>query len=172
MQKKGFTLIELMVTVVIVGILAGIAVPKMFGQTVKAKAAEVTPAAATYITLQKAFVLEHKGIGTWKRIGYEAPGNGETKNFTYGKGDVTASIRQNLFKSTLSSDGTVAWTAENNVGLNACYQGNKWVVAIYPSGNFDVTYKMKLLSSETSSHCAALTGKDWETSDSPSVDEQ
>jgi prepilin-type N-terminal cleavage/methylation domain-containing protein len=40
-MKKGLTLIELMVVIVIMGVLASLAIPRFFGMTAKAKAAEM-----------------------------------------------------------------------------------------------------------------------------------
>ncbi len=82
-QKQGFTLIELMVVIVIIGILAAIAIPKLFGMTAKAKAQEVGPAAGTWVKLHQAYVNEHGSQGTWQNIGYIPPGQ-------YTKGDATS----------------------------------------------------------------------------------
>jgi type II secretory pathway pseudopilin PulG len=46
------------VVIVIIGILAAIAIPKLFGMTAKAKASEVGPAAGTWSKLQQAYVVE------------------------------------------------------------------------------------------------------------------
>ena len=51
LKKNGFTLIEIMVVIVILGVLAAVGVPKMFGVIAKAKASEVPVAAGTYISL-------------------------------------------------------------------------------------------------------------------------
>ena len=116
MKKQGFSLIELMVVIVIMGVLAAVAVPKLFGQMDKAKAAELGLAAGTYIKMQDTYIHEqHKG-GTWQSIGYKSPAG----NFS-GKAS-TSTFEYDADQSTYN------WTASSIVGLNSCAQGKKWFV--------------------------------------------
>ena len=135
MKKQGFTLIELMVVIVIMGILAAVAVPKLFGMIAKSKASEVGPAAGTYIKLQDAYASESNKVGNWKNIGYVAPGataagsQGTTTNFTY-----VGSIADDA--AIGSFGGGDGWTASNSVALNDCAIGaGNWNVAVAANSN-------------------------------------
>ena len=63
-SKKGFTLIELMVVILIVGILAAVAIPLMRGRIDSAKWTEGKSGAATIATGLRAYVVENSAVTT------------------------------------------------------------------------------------------------------------
>lgn len=81
--KKGFTLVELMVVIVIIGILAALAIPRFLGATNKTKATEFKPVLKQIYTLQMAYQQERDVFGTTKAsIAFEDP-TGQNVRFTY-----------------------------------------------------------------------------------------
>jgi prepilin-type N-terminal cleavage/methylation domain-containing protein len=93
-NNKGFTLIELMIVVVIIGILAAIAIPKFNAVSKNAKQAEAGPILKQICTLAATYKDQ---IGSdagsvadlESKVGYTAPA-AKYFSFTYGAGVATA----------------------------------------------------------------------------------
>jgi prepilin-type N-terminal cleavage/methylation domain-containing protein len=103
--QKGFTLIELMIVVAIVGILAAIAIPQYNSYTLKAKYSEVVSMANTYQTAVAACVQE---LGT--KTGCDIGTNG-----------IPASQATTHVKSVAVKDGVVTVTPTATTFETATY---------------------------------------------------
>lgn len=105
-----------MVVIVIMGILAAVAVPKLFGMIAKSKASEVLTGVGTWIHFQDAYYQEMKTVGTWSEIGYSAPGVWDK---------ATSTSTSNVFKYSGAED--VTWVATpTTAALNECTTGRSW----------------------------------------------
>ena len=161
MKKQGFTLIELMVVVVIIGILAAVAVPKLFGMIAKSKASEVGPAAGTYVKLQQAYISEAVAVGNWVIIGYSGPGTADADklgssatNFTYSDDG-----SYNANTAALGATAIEGWSATNKANLNDCPAGKNWTVSVKASGSGtagEATFTAAIASDNTAG-CTPLT---------------
>jgi prepilin-type N-terminal cleavage/methylation domain-containing protein len=79
---KGFTLIELMLVVMIIGVLSAIAVPRLFGATERARVSEAIQNIGFWERLQMAHVHLFNDYGDFNAVGYEPP---TSTQFEYGE---------------------------------------------------------------------------------------
>ena len=80
MKKRGFTLIELMIVVAIIGILAAIAIPDFLKFQAKARQSEAKTNLASVATSQIAYFAEHNNWGeSFNRVGWAPQGSAKYK---------------------------------------------------------------------------------------------
>lgn len=126
MKKLGFTLIELMIVVAIIGLLAMMGIPSFMRFLAKTKRTEAYVNLSSIYAAQKAYWAEHGkysdilsgagGIG-WKPEGYQGGGAQENFNYTYG---FPGSEGKNYFTGKLKgSSGSLSGARADAGGFTA-----------------------------------------------------
>jgi len=88
-NNKGFTLIELMIVVAIIGILAAIAIPNFLNYQCKAKQSEAKQTLGTIAKNQEAYVSEfNKYADSSVKLGFQV--KGEKRYYTYSYSNISA----------------------------------------------------------------------------------
>jgi type IV pilus assembly protein PilA len=122
MKQAGFSLVELMVVVGIIGILAAIAVPKLQQFTAKSKQSEARVNLKSIDTMQQSYYAENSTFGTFAQIGYSAPG---TAKYTYSSLSNSASTytSQASITKLCPGDGVDIWTVNEASAISNSTNG-------------------------------------------------
>lgn len=90
-NKKGFTLIELMIVVAIIGILAAIAIPNFLNYQCKSKQSEAKQSLGTISKNQEAYLSEFDTYAnSSKALGFAVKGETQRYTYTYTRPDATS----------------------------------------------------------------------------------
>lgn len=86
-NKTGFTLLEIIIVIIIIGVLASLALPRMFAMTDNAKAVEAMSFFKTFRNGMDMCFMQggstYVGCNTWATIGVNDPNSEASRHFTF-----------------------------------------------------------------------------------------
>jgi len=123
--QKGFTLIELMIVVAIIGILAAIALPAYQDYTTRAKVTEVILAASSARTAISEAAAMHSAMPTASQVTIETTTSKYVSGLTYTSPTITATAtgtgnsavdgKTITLTGTATTNGTVNWVCSGSI---------------------------------------------------------
>jgi type IV pilus assembly protein PilA len=136
-KKKGFTLVELMVVIVIIGILAAVAIPKFMDASQKAKASEFPTNLTAMYTGEMAYQAENgtytSTMSTLKNVGGVEVAD-SSKFFTYSlDGTDSAFTGKATVKSGFGKAAKGEWASINQANAKAFSATDAGLAGYVPS---------------------------------------
>ncbi len=167
----GFTLIELLVVVLIIGILAGVALPKYRTAVMRAKIMSLMPLLQTIRQAQEAFFLAHGRYGWISELDVDIPGNRilefEGRDFYWADGTY---VSASGYYST-DANGNNHYSYVVTGGLYLALGNGGWPkIAFFLFGDHSSDYQNRIVcyapgSAEGKSICKGMggqeIGRDW-----------
>lgn len=119
MKNKGFSLIEVTVAIALIGIMAGIGVPKLRRQMALGRDTKAIATLGTLRTASELYFIENNEPLS------EAPTSEESENITYG-GTISLTFKNPDINKSTGSDGVYIWFKPSE-GKEYNTKGNKWI---------------------------------------------
>jgi type IV pilus assembly protein PilA len=182
---KGFTLIELMIVVAIIGILAAIAIPNFIKFQARSKQSEAKANLKSAFTAEKAYVQEKDSYNTFINVvGFSPERNNRYAYFLSGTGTISnrgtqievfaaapgdSGVGVDMFKYT--SSPTIAFTAQasaGTIGTFAGLNGNAWSGMAIGQIDTDATLDVWSISTDSRTYSSSVSATSSEGQNNPS----